>query len=71
MMVFGKVAGNTNDTAHEIVRNMKDAFLFLPHQGIVLNLPCGRDVLHCRLSKTYHAPDAMRGIVNHSWVHGP
>jgi hypothetical protein len=71
MMVFGKVADNTSDTAHEIISNMKDAQLFLPHEGIVLNLRCGRDVLHCRFAKTYHAPDAMRGIYNHSWVHGP
>jgi hypothetical protein len=71
MMVFGKVFCNTGDTAYDTISNMKDAKLFLPHEGIVLKLRCGRDVLHCRFAKTYHAPDAMRGINNHSWVHGP
>lgn len=71
MMVFGKVPTNDDRSACQIVEEMQDAVLYLPHEHFALRMRCGIDVLHCKFQKTYHVSDRSRGHSNWSYVHGP
>jgi hypothetical protein len=71
MMIFGKVAEGDNRKSTTIVNSMSNGMLIQPYERIVWDLRCGRDVLHCRFSVTYHLSDNSRGSSNWSYVHGP
>ena len=60
-----------NNACYELVReNMKDGFLFMPLDGIVLRMRGGVDVMNCNLDNTIHVPDLSRNTVNFSTVEG-
>lgn len=71
MMVFGKVPEGDKRESTTIVDHMTNGMLIQPYERIVWDLRCGRDVLHCRFSATYHLSDLSRGSSNWSYVHGP
>jgi hypothetical protein len=71
MMVFGKVPEGDKRESTTIVDHMTNGMLIQPYERIVWELRCGRDVLHCRFSVTYHLSDLSRGSSNWSYVHGP
>ena len=64
-------AKHLTDDCYEHVRmNMKDGYLFLPLDGIVLRMRGGVDVINCNLDDTIHIPDLSRNTVNFSVVEG-
>ena len=74
LMLFGKMSENSEENKRgcsSLVESMKDGMLLQPYERLVWKLRCGRDVLHCRFSNTYHLADGSRGEHNWSYVHGP
>ena len=72
MMIFGKVSEDeTEKNCTSLVAKMKDGMLIQPYERLVWKLRCGRDVLHCCFSNTYHLADVSHGQSNWSYVHGP
>jgi hypothetical protein len=71
MMLFGKIPGNAKGGVTKLAESLESGRLYLPFEMMALELRCGIDVLHCSFVNTYHVPDAMRGMNNFSFVHGP
>lgn len=62
---------NPSNDYYEFIRNnMKDGYLFLPVDGIVLRMRGGADIMNCNLDNTIHVPDLTRNTVNFSIVEG-
>jgi hypothetical protein len=71
MVLFGKVPREERKSDCEIVDDMQDGILYLPHEHLALKMRCGFDILHCSFKSTYHVADSTRGLSNWSYVHGP
>jgi hypothetical protein len=60
---------NTANPDHDtMVREMNNGVLFLPYHHAAIEMECGRDVIHSRLQRTVHVPDASRGRTNFTRV---
>lgn len=72
MTLHGKVPSKNGSTSSTtLVQGMTNAKLIFPCQHLMLEIHCGKDVVHSSLTRTHHVPDLTRGNSNWSLVHGP
>jgi hypothetical protein len=64
LAIHSMVVNNKNPDYVKMVREMTSGMLFLPYHHAAIEMECGQDVLHCRLQRTVHVPDASRGVTN-------
>ena len=50
---------------------IKDGYLYLPLDNIVIKIKCDQHLMVCNLNSTYHVADESRNTNNYSKVHGP
>jgi hypothetical protein len=64
LAIHSMVVNTANPDYPGMVGEMTNGMLFLPYHHAAIEMECGQDVLHCRLQRTVHVPDASRGVAN-------